>query len=38
MCDVIDFIYIFNLFKAINRNYYDVSDSPTAITWSANNG
>ena len=33
VCDKIDFICDFKLFKAINRNYFDVSGNLIAIPW-----
>ena len=36
VCDVINFICNLKLFKAINRNYFDIGDSLIAIPWSIN--
>ena len=38
ICDIIDFICDLELFKAINRNYFDVTGSLITIIRSINDG
>ena len=38
VCDVIDFICDLKLFKAINRNYFDLADGLITIPRSINYG